>query len=133
MSGSVNGNGGTNGLFKFVPRTGGAPSQTGAAGGSEGAPKTAADTYSSSSGGPSVLGRSLEGLVASAGGPLSVKDRVKAAKDLPDLVSGIVRDEFPGLKMNPVQTAKMNSWIMDQLAQRGITAESFQGVKNSLG
>jgi hypothetical protein len=69
---------------------------------------------------------------SSAHSPTSAVDRVISARNESELIRKLIQDEFPGLKLNPAQTARMVSYVSENLKNKGLNLEDIQaGLKNA--
>lgn len=132
MSGKINGNGGLGEIFKRILATNAPATEAPAS------PEAAVAS-------PKVHGD--VNLIGSNAGASSLKlaagldsvsralptDLVRNAKDLNDLIHTVSKGEFPGLKLNAVQSAGLATYIRDQLAQRGVNDANFKSLKEQLG
>lgn len=130
MSGKINGNGGLGEIFKRILAANSAPADATPAPTEAGRSATmGGDVNLIGTGGAARLARAA----GAAAAPASPSDLVRGASDLNDLIGTLARGEFPGLKLNPMQAAGLATFLRDQLAQRGMTDESFAQLKDQLG
>lgn len=129
MSGKISGGGGLGEVFRKLlaanPSAAEPASNPGAS-----APKLGSDVLSIGQGAGGV---SRLTLAAESAGPASPKDAVRGAQDLNDLIATLTRQEFPGLKLTPVQAAGLTSYLRDQLQLRGMNDGAFKELKDHIG
>ena len=127
MSGKIGGTGGLGEIFKRI-RTPVDNSVESSA--QENQPKTQGDRYVSSS---VAQQATLTDLTQALGavGP-SASSLVKGSKDLNDFIQKMVKNDFPNLKLTPVQSAGLMTYIRDQLALTGMTDQNFHKLQDHL-
>lgn len=129
-SGSINGNGGLGGIFKRLAPTGGSQVDAVAA---EPTPKAKVQGDQFLIGNSSSSMMTLGGLDSMFGAaPLTAKDTILGAKNLNEFIQAKIKQDFPNLKLTPVQSAGLSTFIRDQLALTGMNDESFKDLKNKL-
>lgn len=130
MSGGINGKGfGLGGLSQWIPR----PSTDSNAPSKESAPAKGPESASSSKDRyVSSTDSVFEAKAAAPMLPASAKGLIKEASSLSELVDKVVSNEFPGLKLSPLERAKMKQAMTQDLAARGMTEDEFQRIKQQL-
>lgn len=127
-SGSINGNGGLSFFKRLAPSS---TPQVEAAAAETSKPKAQGDLNLIGSNSASLM--TLAGLSQTSGAaPVAAKDSILGARDLNEFIQNKIKQDFPNLKLTPVQSVGLSTYIRDQLALTGMNDENFKDLKQRL-